>query len=270
MIRDGFAVRCAGSVPYYACIALERIAGVSHGFSTRAGGVPSPRGDSLNLGLVPWDDPDRVAGNRARFFASLGLESVPLATLSQVHSNRVHTVEEMRDSTARPEGDALVTRMTGVALGVLVADCFPVLLADPGQCVIAAVHSGWRGTAGRIVAKTVEKMMEQFGSEASGIIAAIGPGIRSCCLEVGPDVTRLFAETHPGDDLVRPRAERPGKFLLDLPQALKTQLVDVGLPQANIYDLGLCTRCHPAEFFSYRGEGPLAGRLMGVIARTGN
>jgi len=267
MIASGFVLRGAGRVPCYSCVAMEELARIRHGFSTRAGGADSPAGNSLNLGFVPWDAPDRVEENRGRFLAALSLGSARLATLSQIHSDLVHIIEESGDQRNQREGDALMTRVPGIALGILVADCFPILLADPDSGAVAAVHSGWRGTASRILAKTVMALEARIGSRPAHLLAAVGPGIRACCFEVGTEVAQRVADSHPGADLALPLTDRPGKYLLNLPRALGIQLAQSGVQPDRVFDLGVCTRCNPQDFFSYRAEGPRAGRQMAVIAR---
>jgi hypothetical protein len=111
-------------------------------------------------------------------------------------------------------------------------------------------------------------MEARFGCEPADLRVAIGPGIRNCCFEVGPEVAAAFETGFPGAALARPRPGSPGKHLVDLPRALRDQLQTAGVGEGNIFDLGACTRCHLEEFFSYRGEGPRAGRLMAVIARS--
>jgi len=268
MIANGFLRRCVSGVPFFSCIALEKLAGLRHGFSTREGGADSPQGNSLNLSLVPWDTPQRVAENRRRLLEALGLAHARLVTLSQVHSDVVHIiVESDGQRNRRREGDALVTQQAGVALGVLLADCFPILLADPESGAVAAVHSGWRGAGQRILSKTIQAMCKSFGSDPGRLTAAIGPGIRGCCFEVGLEVMDLFGERYPGEKLGNPLDGRPGKFFLDLPRALEIQLQDSGVGKHRIFDIGLCTRCSPGEFFSYRAEGQRSGRMMAVISR---
>lgn len=253
---------------YYSCTALEEFAALRHGFSTRSSGADSRSEPLLNLGLVPWDAPERVAENRRRFLAALGLTSARLVTLSQIHSDLVHIIEERDGQRNRSrEGDALATRQPGVAVGILVADCFPILLADPDSGAVAAVHSGWRGTANRILRKTVERLRAAFGSRPARLLAAVGPGIRSCCFEVGIEVVSSFKESFAGADLASPLANRPDKYLLDLPRALQIQGAEAGLHPDRMFDLGVCTRCNPREFFSYRAEGQRAGRQMALIGR---
>jgi len=268
MIASGFVRRVVNGVSFYSCLALEDLAQVRHGFSTRIQGAESPQGNSLNLSMVPWDTPERVSENRSRFLSALGLASARLVTLSQVHSDQVHVIEEETVSGGRRrEGDALITVQAGMAVGVLVADCFPIVLADPDTGAVAAVHSGWRGTAQRILAKTIEKMRTGLGSRPSHLWAALGPGIRSCCFEVGAEVEDVFEKAFAGAHLSRQNPEHAGKYLLDLPRALAIQCEESGLAPGNIFELGICTRCHPEEFFSYRAEGHCAGRMMALIGR---
>ena len=268
MTGNGFIRRENEGIPYYACVAFESLAHVRHGFSTRTGGAATDRGCLLNLSMRPWDTPERVAENRTRFLLSLGLASARLATLSQIHSDRVHIIEDTSDQwNRRQEGDALATSRSGIAVGVLVADCFPILLADPDTGAVAAVHSGWRGTAQRILSKAVKGMREAFGSKPARLLAAIGPGIRACCCEVGPEVAALYGEKYPGLNLARLREGHPAKYLLDMPRALEIQCAESGLHRENVFDIVSCTRCNPQEFFSHRAEGEAAGRMMALIGR---
>jgi polyphenol oxidase len=270
MNDSGFIRREARGVPYYACRSLEGVNGLTHGFSTRRGGVSALPEGSLNLSYLSWDEAAAVDENRARFMAALRLEPVPLQTLSQIHSDRVHIIDEIPDSWHdRPRADALATRLRGVAIAVQVADCFPIILADRTGEAIAAIHAGWRGTVERIAAKTVASMENHLGVSPGDLLAAIGPGIRPCCFEVGHEVSVRFDEAFRGFPLHSPNPSNPSRMLLDLPAALRHQLIEAGVPAGQIRDLALCTMCNRADFFSYRGEGPRSGRLMAVVARRG-
>jgi YfiH family protein len=268
MQTNGFIQRQAAGIPYYACTALEQDSGLRHAFSTRCGGVsPAPEG-ALNLGHVPWDSRANVEENRRRFLSALSLAPDCLTTVAQIHSAEFHIIKTTADQwNPNTRGDALVTAEQGVALAVQVADCFPVLISDPHTGAIAAVHAGWRGTLARILRRTLEGMQRSLGVDPDNVIVAYGPGIRSCCLEVGSEVTSMYEAEFPGHRLCVPHPDRPEKHLLDLPQALNIQLSEAGVPLANVFDLGLCTRCHPEEFFSYRAEGRRAGRMMGLICK---
>lgn len=265
MLGDGFCRKEVDGVRVYTCDALDSLPGLRHGFSTRHGG----RGAAyLNLGLVAWDYPERVEENRRRFLAALGLQNANIATLSQIHSDQVRILdEEAEEWNSSSTGDAMATRRTGIALGILTADCLPVLVADPDTGAIAAAHAGWRGTLARILSKTIAKMCIAFGSEPSRLLVAIGPGIRSCCYEVGPEVAELFKIEFSGTPQLYSRKTDSGGVTLDLRCALEVQFSESGIEPDRVWDLGACTRCNSDEFFSYRSEGPRSGRMMAVIGR---
>ena len=263
MFCESFVRREIDAIRFYCCTALEELTFLRHGFSTRHGGVSPLPSRSLNLSFVSCDAPQRVQENRKRFTNALELPDV-LVTLSQIHSDRVHIIEEKPDQrNPSPQGDALVTRSLGLVLAVQGADCFPILIVDPETKAIAAVHAGWRGTLARIAAKTIAKMRESLGCDPARLLIAVGPGIRSCCFEVGPEVLRAFQTEFAGVQLGQ--TSPSGRFLLDLRRALEIQFEETGVSPERVYDLGKCTRCCADEFFSFRREGPRSGRLMGVI-----
>src|SRR5580658_8429782 len=193
--------------------ALARLGWLVHGFSTRPGGaserVPNRNGPGarkqsvadkvLNLGFTDWDARDRVLQNRAKFFAALGASTMRVVALRQIHSDIVHVVSaaEARQGEQALQGDALITREPGVLLTIQTADCIPILLADTRQRTVAAIHSGWRGTAQRVAAKTLGRMQMEFGTRPEDVIAALGPGIGRCCYEVGSDVAKEFHSQFP-------------------------------------------------------------------------
>ncbi|HTZ99257.1 MAG TPA: peptidoglycan editing factor PgeF [Candidatus Aquilonibacter sp.] len=206
-------IRRAGGVRILESPTLARVKWLTHGFSTRPGGVseipqPSPgengrrartaAGGALNLGFTDWDARERVLENRGRFLRGLGAEKMRVVTLRQFHSDVVHLVAESAGSAANgspaeaPKADALITREPGVLLAVQTADCVPILLADTKRRAIAAIHSGWRGTLARIAAKALGRMKMEFGTRPADVIAALGSGIGRCCYEVGSDVAREF------------------------------------------------------------------------------
>jgi len=269
MSTSDFARKVENGVPIYTCCALAELPFVRHGFSTRIGGVSSGEGGLLNLCRVPWDLPEQVEENRRRFLDAAGLDGARLITLSQVHSDRVHIIENNAGQwNASATGDALVSRLPGAALAVQVADCFPVLIADPDTKTIAAVHAGWRGTRSRILAKTVTAMRRLSGGDPASLRVVLGAGIRSCCFEVDAEVVAQFHHEYPTGALAARHPLHEGKFLLDLPAALHYQAEEAGIRRDRVFDLGLCTCCYPDEFFSYRRDGERAGRMMGLIGRV--
>ncbi len=265
MVESNFILREFEGLPFYSCRALEEVPSLCHGFSTRHGNNRNFSAHPFNLGQTAWDSADRVDQNRRRFLAALNLSETSLATLRQIHSDRIHMIEEMPGDWNPPEGDALITQTEGVSLAVQTADCLPVLIADPGNGAVAAVHSGWRGTLKRIAFETILAMQKAFRSDPGRLLVAVGPGIRSCCYEVGPEVSGLFEDKYPEAAATLPAPGRPGKFLLDMTKALKVQLHVAGIHPGNIYDLGLCTCCNADTFFSYRREGAPSGRMLALI-----
>jgi YfiH family protein len=169
-----------------------------------------------------------------------------LATLKQIHSDTV--VSANGRSGCLGEGDALVTNTPGSVVAVKTADCLPILLVDASNRAVAAVHAGWRGTVRQIARRAAEAMCREFGTCTSNLHAAIGPGIGSCCYEVGPEVAAEFG--------------RQGRAHVDLSEANRRQLMALGIPPRQIYAAGLCTQCRTGDFWSYRREREAAGRMF--------
>ena len=176
-----------------------------------------------------------------------------MASLKQIHSGIVLLGEQIGSAG---EGDALVTALSGVPVSVRTADCYPILLADNRNRAVAAVHAGWRGTAARIVIRTLEEMHRLYGTAAVDVYAGIGPGIGECCYEVGADVARQFGMEHAGT--------------IDLAAINRRQLLDAGVAEHRIDVLGGCTKCDARLFHSYRRDQLAAGRMVSYIARPGS
>ncbi|WP_366552937.1 peptidoglycan editing factor PgeF [Aquibaculum sediminis] len=247
---------------------FNAVAGLRHAFFTREGGVSQGIYDSLNCGPGSKDNPDHVAENRRRAAAALGLEPDRLLTCYQVHSPNVVTVEEPWNAAERPEADGLVTATPGLALGILTADCAPVLLADAQAGVIGAAHAGWKGAVGGVLEATVDAM-EALGARRDAIIAGIGPCIAQRSYEVGPDFPAPFlAQGEENRDLFRPGAG--DRLHFDLKDYVARRLHRAGLRQVQPLP---CDTCSEEErFFSYRraclrGE-PDYGRQLSAIALT--
>jgi hypothetical protein len=208
----------------------------------------------MNLSYRVGDDPAIVEKNRTEFFGSLGLKSSGLAIPLQIHSDSVLKIDSPGEYA---DCDALITDTTGVALVVTVADCVPILLFDPVQKTIAAVHAGWRGTAKAIVRKAVEKMGTEFNVDPKNLLAYIGPSAGVCCYEVRPDVAVFFKNK------VVPYYEE--KYFIDLKKENAIQLMDNGVLAGNIEISANCTICDHELFHSHRREGIKAGRMMACI-----
>ncbi len=245
---------------------LAALPGLRHGFFTRRGGVSDGLYASLNCGPGSADRPENVTENRRRVAAALGAGA--LASLYQVHGRDVVTVDEDYDPATRPKADGLVTRRRGLALGVLSADCTPVLFADAEAGVIGACHAGWRGALAGITDATLAAM-ENLGAARGRIRAAIGPTIRQPSYEVSaPFRAEFIAAEAANADFFGP-GRRDGHWQFDLPGYLARRLSRAGVV---FEDTGLDTLAEPERFFSYRritlaGE-PDYGRQVSAIALT--
>jgi YfiH family protein len=239
----------------------------AHGFSTRAGGVSSPPYDSLNLGGKWGDAPAAVAQNRRRFLAAVGAPA-PLYVARQVHGARVVHVGAgaTPEAIAAEEADGLCTDRPDVALGVFVADCVPVLLADPVGGAFAAVHAGWRGTVAGVVPAAV-RALAVLGGRPADLRVALGPAIGACCFEVGLEVATAFAEAGLGAAVGPSPRGRADRAHVDLKAALVLQLERSGVDPTAVDRIAACTCCEPARFYSFRRDGSATGQLMGVIGR---
>jgi len=176
------------------------------------------------------------------------LDQTAMASVKQIHSDVAFVA---REAGCIGEGDALVTRTEGVSVSVRTADCFPILLADPETRSVAAIHAGWRGTAASVVLSSLGRMQSEFGTDPRDVYAAIGPGIGSCCYEVGLEVAQRFGKGEAGH--------------LDLAAENRSQLIAAGLHPDHMDAVGGCTFCNPAQFFSWRRDHDRAGRMISFI-----
>lgn len=210
------------------------------------------------------DDMAHVRACRKQLCGMLGVEYENLIIPRQTHSLNVAVIRELPVSVENIENvDALVSTLPNVALAINTADCVPIVLVDEKAHVIAVVHSGWKGTVGRIAALTVEKMIE-CGANAQHIKAVMGPCICGDCFEVGPEVIEQFEKNGFDNDqvILRNFGER---HHIDLPQACRQSLLEVGVCDENISVSKVCSRCNPQEFFSARRLGINSGRTLTVV-----
>ncbi len=246
---------------YFKSKALD---GITHGFTSRLGGVSRGRIAGMNLGFRVGDDKADVIKNYHLVSKDLRIPFENIVAARQTHSADIRIVGDAEKGcgVAREndvfECDGLITATPDIPLCVFYADCVPLLLADTNAGVIAAVHSGWRGTVKQIAGKAVDMMCNEFGALPQDIKAAIGPSIGKCCFETGHEVAEQFDK-----DLVAEAAN--GKFKVDLWEANRRILQSRGLTDSNIDVLGLCTICHCDKLYSYRTHGEQTGRMGAFI-----
>lgn len=245
---------------------LAALPGIRHAFFTRQGGVSTGIYDSLNGGMGSRDPRENVLENRARMARALSVEPANLVACSQVHSAICVALETPWRREDAPQADAVATAVPGLGATITVADCGPVLFADPVARVVGAAHAGWKGAFGGVVEATVAQM-ERLGAQRANIHAAIGPLIRQPSYEVGEEFIARFLAESPA--LVRffAPADRPHHALFDLPGFIGHRLQEARV--GHVEDLGLDTYADPARFFSFRRsthrKEPDYGRMVAAI-----
>lgn len=235
---------------------FEPMKAVVAGQSTRHGGVSVFPWHTLNLGKSTDDNPEHVAENRRRFCAALGFTPAQLAWSRQVHGDQIRVAT----APGGAEGfDALVSNVPGILLAVSVADCVPILVFDPINQAVAAIHAGWRGTVSNIVGKTLEKMSELYGTRGADCLAYIGACIDECSFEVGDEVAEAFDSPFKRFDVQRE------KYFVDLKKANAAQCSAFGIPENQLEVSPFSTVLHNEHFFSHRKEKGVTGRMMAAI-----
>jgi YfiH family protein len=253
------------SAPYTISKVLD-VPGIRHGFFGREGGRSKGDLAGNNMGINQGDNPDLVVSNRASAANAMGGYDVKdLVVFRQTHSTTVVTLTERPDRTVAIEADAMVTNRSDILLGILTADCSPILLADPEAGVTGAVHAGWKGAAGGILYATVMGMVA-LGADPARIRAAIGPTISGANYEVGPDTAReiVALDKSAAAHVSVPDGKTREHF--DIPGLLTEQLFGAGV--GLVGDLGICTYANPTKYFSHRyatHHGITTGRQIAVI-----
>jgi len=263
------AVESPPPLPLLRVPAWGQISGLVAGFCGRRGGISRGPFAELNLSARVGDDPTAVRHNWQRLSAAVG-GAVRFVTMSQVHGADIATVADPADEVGA--ADAMVGGAVSVVLCVLTADCVPLLLVAPGHRLVAAVHAGWRGTLAGIAGRTLRYLHQGCGVEPEAVQVALGPAIGGCCYEVGSGVADAL-ENQWGTmrQAVRRGAAAglpSGKATVDLRQVNRAQLLAAGVPSDAIVDVGPCTRCAMAEYFSHRAAtqaGTTTGRQVSFI-----
>jgi YfiH family protein len=258
-------------ISYLVCEPMER-AGFTNAFSTRGGGVSAFPSGALNLAGFKGDAKENVAENRRRFLKAIGAEGAQIITARQTHSTErcfIESQEQVRGP--QPDCDAMTMQMTGALLAIQTADCLPVLIADTKSGAMAAIHAGWRGTAGRITERTVADLMLAQGVNPRNAIAALGPTACAECYEVGADVIERYKKEFGYWRNLLVNFTEGGKAYLDIRAANIQQLAFCGFTEDRIHVAEYCTMHQNEMFFSYRreagGQPSKVGRLLSVIGK---
>jgi len=239
---------------------LSAIESVVHGFTTRVGGQSTGALASLNLGAQVDEEPKVLAANRRAALGALGRGDAAWVSACQMHGNEV--VQVTSNAGRSIEADGLWTRDPAAVIAILVADCVPILMADAVGKAVAAVHAGWRGTAGRIAEHMVKRLVK-MGTAPEHLVVALGPAIGPCCFEVGAEVADELEAAIPGAPDAFVRFAQNAR--VDLWKLNNKVLVDAGVPAHAIHTFRLCTACNPDSFFSHRRDSGKTGRQAGII-----
>lgn len=245
---------------------------IKHFVSSRKGGFSEGSFSRLNIGFHVGDSNFKVLQNRQKLADAVGIDLFWFTFANQTHSGNVAVIDAAsrgkgatEKRTAFENTDGMVTNVERICLCVQVADCVPVLMYDPVEHVIAAVHAGWRGILKRIVPATIEKMIQQYGCRAENIYAGIGPSNGPCCYEVEEDVKRETLTSLGSINGIISPGQKPGKFIFDQWNAVKMQLTGAGVKENHIEVSGLCSQCHHDTFFSSRAGQGVTGRYAAGI-----
>lgn len=253
---------------------LSSMPGIVHGITNRVSGMGAADG---NVGDTSPRDPADAWQMRREWSQLIGVDSERLVRTGQVHENAVFIVKEehagkgrRRDTPTPATADAMISQAVNIPLMTLAADCLPLLMYDPVQRAIAAVHAGWRSTVIDIAGETVRAMQHEFGTNSADLLAFLGPAIGVCCNEVGPEVTGAWREIASDlGPLTELAVTRPiAKEHFDVPRANSMLLQRAGVLPENIDVSTICTKCNTDEWFSHRGQGAATGRQGGVIMLT--
>src|SRR5271157_395274 len=235
-------------------------------FSVRTGGCSPPPFASLNFSVSQGDALKNVQRNYATLAECLGIEADRIVTCRQVHKDSVEVIDALPE--VPPRADAIITSNPGIYPAIKTADCLPILLLDPVRRVAGAIHAGWRGTVLRITRKVVRMMKSRYGTNPMDLVAGLGPAIGPCCYEVDEVVLEPFRQGFPQAEqfIIRSKSGDGSKesLRLDLVGANRFELIQEGVPSANIHSTELCTSCNAALFFSYRRDGVKSGRHLAI------
>ncbi|CAN5617535.1 peptidoglycan editing factor PgeF [soil metagenome] len=239
---------------------------IRHGFTGRIPGLEPAEG---NIGFSAPRDRVAAAVERERWARASGIDPDAIYTVHQIHGNQVAAIDQPRSATSEigpslGQADAIMTATPGVAVMTLHADCLAIILVDPSKPAVCAIHAGWRGTVVDVVGAAVSAMQSTYGSDPGSLIAVFGPGMKSCCYEVGDEVVEAWRAVA-GDDADIALKPGPRRWHFDLGLANRWLLERAGVRSAQIDDPGLCTMCNGDRWFSHRQQGPDTGRFGAIV-----
>ncbi len=259
-----------GELEYIQFPKLLECGAVRHTFSTRNGGVSTGDCATMNLSFNRNDSRENVEKNYEILCSAVGIDVSHLVLSQQTHTNNVISVDEKHRGTGFDKApfcdvDGLITDSAGVALVTQYADCTPLLFCDPNKKVIATSHAGWRGTVKLIGKVTVEKMVKDYGCNSKDIIVGIGPCIKQCCYEVDDPVFEEFKKLEFLNLNSILTSKSNGRYMLDLVEANRQILINVGIDPNNIDASDICTCCNAKDLHSHRATGGKRGNLAAII-----
>lgn len=255
------------SILYLQSSLLKKCDFLTHAFCTRQGGVSGSDYKSLNMSFRQGDDEYKVLQNWSKLADVFTIPLERFLVVNQVHGTGIFVIKPQGSyfsSRADLDYDAIVTNRPGVAVCIKTADCVPVFVVDKIQKVIAVVHAGWRGSAAGITADVIELLRKQYLSDPQNLLAAIGPAIGHCCYEVDCFTADAFGTQKNKESFLFPAAAK-NKWMLDLPEVNRRQLLACGVPEKNIETSGFCTSCRQDLFFSHRATGGITGRQINFM-----
>jgi polyphenol oxidase len=242
-----------------------------HAFCTRNGGASQDDYASLNMSFREGDEENNILQNWGRLATTFDIPLEKFLVVNQVHSDDIFVVNPSGDYFSSREDlnhDAIATSRTNLAICIKTADCVPVFFADRAKKIIAVVHAGWRSSALGISAKVVRLLHDIYGSFMQDIAVAIGPAIGKCCYEVDATVANAFRKQKNHESFLFPGA-KTNKWMLDLAEANRRQVMNCNIPEGNIETSGFCTSCRQDLFFSHRGSGGITGRQINFMMIKG-
>ena len=262
-----FPLKKKKTIEYFQSAHLSNCDFLEHAFCTRRGGSSRDDYKSLNMSFREGDEEFRVLQNWGYLATAFAIPMEQFLVVNQVHGDAIFVIKphgSYFSSSDELKYDAIITTRADLAICIKTADCVPVFIVDKVRKVVAAVHAGWKGTALEISAKVISLMQNQYGSQPADILAAIGPSIGKCCYEVDQATAEAFSKQN-NSDLFLQHGKRKEKWMLDLTEANRRQIMAMGVAESNIEAAGCCTNCNQDMFFSHRGSGGVTGRQVNFM-----